>query len=345
MPPDATALDMPAKPAMTADILPGAEGPALSATSDMPEVKAEPPPISAEVNTITAKSEPEAAEAGDAEANTPEADEPDPEAVPESGEVAPPVKEAKGVGKKLAALEAEKAALTRRAEIAEAERRTALAAIEQLSAKPTPTDTTPVAPRPERKAFDTPEAYDSALIEWASNETAAKTEAKLSAQQAAAKKVADDAAIVADHNRKAATWNEQRTAAIEKYPDFADVAESDAVTITFPMRDAIFGSENGTDVAYYLGQNPAEAAKIAALPMVNQIYEIGRISARLAVPAPIKVTKTPAPVKPIGARSSAGPKALSEMSMDEYAATRQQALNAERKPFVPAGVTVTGRPN
>lgn len=345
MPPDATALDMPAKPAITADILPGAEGPALSATSDMPEVKAEPPPISAEVNTITAKSEPEAAEAGDAQKDAPEAEQPAAEVVQEPVEAAPEAKEAKGVGKKLAALEAEKAALTRRAEIAEAERRTALAAIEQLSAKSAPTETTPAAPRPERKAFDTPEAYDSALIEWASNETAAKTEAKLSAQQAEAKKAADQAALQVQHDRLVADWNTKKVDVVEKYPDFDQVIDNEALKITFYMRDAILAAENSPDVAYHLGKNPDQAARIAALPAVSQIYEIGRISARLAVPAPVKVTKTPAPVKPIGARSSAGPKALSEMSMDEYAATRQQALNAERKPFVPAGVTVTGRPN
>lgn len=129
------------------------------------------------------------------------------------------------------------------------------------------------------------------------------------------------------------SWNQKRTAAIEKYPDFAEVAESGEVAITLPMRDALLALDDGTEIAYHLGKNPQEAERIAKLTPVRQVAEIGRIAAQLAAPPPAPPPPPP-PINPLrGGANAAGERNIytNEPSMDDYAATRLAELRGERK--------------
>lgn len=78
-----------------------------------------------------------------------------------------------------------------------------------------------------------------------------------------------------------------------KYSDFDDVALNPSVPVTQHMFDAAMGSNLG-DVLYYLGKNPVEAKKIAALPPVQQAKAIGRIEATIKLPIR-KVSEAPTP--------------------------------------------------
>jgi len=94
-------------------------------------------------------------------------------------------------------------------------------------------------------------------------------------------------------------------AGAEKYEDFEDVVFSQDVKITQDMANAIFeidDSELQVDVAYYLGNNPKEASKIAKLSKGRQIAEIAKLEMKVtAKPAAKKqVSKAPAPIKPVG---------------------------------------------
>lgn len=91
----------------------------------------------------------------------------------------------------------------------------------------------------------------------------------------------------------------------EKYADFEKVAHHDWDP-TPAMAEAIFASEIGPDIAYYLGSNRAEATRIAKLPSpAMQAKEIGRLEAKLIIdPVPAKrVSDAPAPITPVKARS------------------------------------------
>ena len=159
----------------------------------------------------------------------------------------------------------------------------ALEAIKALTPKPPPEPV--VQPRPRREQFDTPDAYDAAVDQWAAmvrdqaaNEAKAATLAEAKAAQEKALTDAREAAARADQEALATTWAERRAKALETMPDYEAVAESDNVQISPPMAEAIMRSENGTEIAYHLGQNPAEAARIAALPNVGaQLFEMGRL--------------------------------------------------------------------
>jgi hypothetical protein len=70
----------------------------------------------------------------------------------------------------------------------------------------------------------------------------------------------------------------------KRYPDFDAVALSD----NFPMKentamwDFVVGSKRSADIAYALGKNPKEFARIDRLPAVAQIRELMKIEASVA---------------------------------------------------------------
>ena len=241
------------------------------------------------------------------------------------------------------AKDAQDAAEAARAELAEL--RTKVVA----EPKPEVTD-----PKPTRDKFDDPDAYDDALAAWGEREGVRKVEAarKVELEATAA---AETAKTEAEKTEKAETdrkaqetqilqlqenWSASRTKAIEKYPDYAEVAEAapedGGPTISEAMAAAIVQIDNGTDVAYHLGQNPEESVRIAAIANpVKQFIEIGRIAERLARPPP--AARRARPVEHISDAPARADTTDAEPDMDTYAAQRNAQLKKSRQPFCPAG--------
>jgi len=90
----------------------------------------------------------------------------------------------------------------------------------------------------------------------------------------------------------------------DKYSDFEDVVFSQDVRISAGMADAIFEIDDlnlQADVAYFLGQNPKESAKIAKLSERRQIAEIAKLEMKVSkAPAKKRASKAPEPIKPVG---------------------------------------------
>ena len=114
----------------------------------------------------------------------------------------------------------------------------------------------------------------------------------------------------------------RETLARERFADYDAVTRNPSVPITASMAEIIRDSEVGPDLAYHLGRNQAEAAKIAALPAVRQAVELGKLEARLTAPKPLP-KQPPAPVEPVGGSASGGSSDPAKMSMAEYAAARK----------------------
>jgi hypothetical protein len=121
-------------------------------------------------------------------------------------------------------------------------------------------------------------------------------------------------------------YHEREEVATERYADFKQVAYGDHVRITQVMADTIRSSEAGPDVAYYLGSNPAEAAKIADLPPFLQAKEIGRLEAKMMANPPVKrSTSAPPPIAPVTARGGSSsaydttdPRSMKTMNTSEW---------------------------
>jgi hypothetical protein len=92
----------------------------------------------------------------------------------------------------------------------------------------------------------------------------------------------------------AADVTDMLTAGQGKYEDFQRVAAS--MPLSDPMMNAALVLDNGHDVIYHLGMNPAEAARIYQLPPSSQAREIAKIAKQIAVPLQPPVAVPPPPV-------------------------------------------------
>ena len=300
--PDELAMTMP-PPVGT----PGKPGPALSATNDMPQVDADPPPLSEQ--KIPGQAKAEAAPAPEPE----EAEATEPEALP--GET--PAPRRSRTSERIRELnERAKAAEATAAALAEALRN-----VQSPRAVPVPAAQDD--PKPRRQDFDDPDAYEAATVGWAARD-GARTAMR---EYQEAQRNAEAARL---QEQTTARWTEAVEKVADKYPDFHEVVYRDDVQITIPMFNAIVSDEVGPDIAYYLGQNPNEAARIAKLGTpAAQGAAIGRLAAKLGTPV-VRVSRAPPPIRPPGSRNGATERAVSEMSMEEYAAKRNAEMAAER---------------
>jgi hypothetical protein len=101
------------------------------------------------------------------------------------------------------------------------------------------------------------------------------------------------------------SYAEREEVAMDKYDDFDQVVKNPNLPISDAMAEAIKSSDVGPDVAYYLGTNIKEAARISKLSPLMQAKEIGKIEAKLSDnPTVRKTTSAPAPISPVTARST-----------------------------------------
>lgn len=122
--------------------------------------------------------------------------------------------------------------------------------------------------------------------------------------------------------------------AIEKYGDYDQVVKNNpTLPITQVMADVIRMSDIGPDIAYFLGTNPKEAARISQLPAGLQAKEIGKIEAKLESnpPAVKKTTNAPPPIAPVNGRGTGtptydttDPRSVKTMSTSEWIEAERQ---------------------
>jgi hypothetical protein len=93
----------------------------------------------------------------------------------------------------------------------------------------------------------------------------------------------------------AEAWTAASKDAREKYDDFDEIVGQD-IPISRAVNDAIQESSVRAELAYFLGKNPAEVARINALSPTRAGAEIAKIEATLVKAAPEK--PKPATVKP-----------------------------------------------
>ena len=145
----------------------------------------------------------------------------------------------------------------------------------------------PAADRPKIENFETQEAYEDALFNWRDskkqNETLAEQRQREEAEALAKYRV-----------------NAEKVRSV--YEDFDEVVEQPVFSPT--MREVLLNSDEGPMVSYFLGrpENQAITDKIRALPERLQVYELGKLEAKLLLAQKTKKpTGAPAPISPVGA--------------------------------------------
>lgn len=159
----------------------------------------------------------------------------------------------------------------------------------------------PPAPTPEPTATQKAEAWIDKRVE----ERLAQREAERNAQSAQAE-------------------FQRRTAEVrQKNPDFDDVILSASdVPVSPALQQALLTSEHGPSIMYALAKNPAELARLSALPPLDAAREIGRLEARQPSPTAGPNKQKPAirpPVPPSTVNgSAASTRNLDDLPMSEY---------------------------
>jgi hypothetical protein len=153
----------------------------------------------------------------------------------------------------------------------------------------------------------------------------------LTKHELAVKDAAVTAARIADEERTrsqeaARAFQTRQEAARAKHADFDDVVNQ-PIPVNQAIVHAIRTREAGPDLAYFLGKNPAECQRIAALSNADAMVEIGKLEARLVTatapaPAARQTTSAPAPLQPVGGHATRSTVPAGQLSYSEYKAKR-----------------------
>ena len=169
---------------------------------------------------------------------------------------------------------------------------------------------------PKQESFDTYDEYLRALTRHEIRTEMAQERQKLTAEM--------------EGRELRGTFESRVQAFREKHEDFDQVAFSDDHQVSPTMRDAILNSQEGAEIAYWLGKNPEESNRIARLSANHQIMELGRISARLAAPPPAPpprpASAAPAPITPVRAKAVAVEGLRDDVSIGEWMNRRAKQL-------------------
>jgi hypothetical protein len=165
---------------------------------------------------------------------------------------------------------------------------------EALKASKPPEPPPPPAKAPEKPTLDkfsSFEEYNEALIQYNLDQALSKTTAAQT----------EKAQI-----EQARTVFKSRVDAFRATtPDF-DTVFNDKTPVTPVMAEVIMGSDLGAEIAYQLGKNPTEAARISGLTPHQQAAAIGRIEGNLrALKTRTHVPGAPAPLEPVKGGSTA----------------------------------------
>jgi hypothetical protein len=220
---------------------------------------------------------------------------PEPEAkVVEDGEKQPepekPPKKKNGVQERISEVVAERNAERERARQLEAE----LAAL-KAGKQPIPPADPEVAKKPNPADFDDIGLYEQAVLSYTREQILAEQRAE---EQARAQQKIEQ------------SWKDKVAAAREAIPDYDDVMANTDVEVHNAVKEAIFESDIGPQIAHHLAANPDVAAALKAMSIASQVREIGKIEAKLTKETPAaekpaaQPSQAPAPITPIKAAAS-----------------------------------------
>ncbi len=164
--------------------------------------------------------------------------------------------------------------------------------------------------KPELKNFPDYESWVEAVADWRADQ---KIEARIKAESERHRAQSERAQ---SEERRAYFQERVVDRGNSLYEDFEDVALSPDLPMTEQMVETMAESEHGAVVAYFLGQHPAEAARIAKLSKPAQVREVDKLIATLTKPA--EPTKAPEPIKPNKGDGSASDTLESAAARGDY---------------------------
>lgn len=158
-------------------------------------------------------------------------------------------------------------------------------------------------PQPEQQALTKPKVDDYSDVTLYEKDLMDYTREMIRAESRAEE-------TVRAQQRVEQSWKAKIDAAKESLPDYDEVISSTTAEVHAAVREAIFESDIGPQLAYHLAANPDIAESLKAMSIASQVREIGKLEAKLsgestpaAKPA-VQTSKAPAPITPIKAATS-----------------------------------------
>lgn len=169
---------------------------------------------------------------------------------------------------------------------------------------------------PYREQFDSDEDYEQAAVDYSIDQRVnAAVDAKLKGRETESVQ---------------ALWAGKKAEAIKALPDYEEVIEESDAPLSPVMEEAIVTSDIGPNIAYYLAKHPEQATQIHRMKPIAAAKAIGKIEAVLSTRGGKRVSKAPAPAKPIGGSGGGAKKNPENMSQAEYEAWRLQQIKKKR---------------
>jgi hypothetical protein len=149
--------------------------------------------------------------------------------------------------------------------------------------------------KPKLEDFDSDEEFFDALTDWKWEQR------ELKAREAQEKEKLTQTKQEAEKTFKE-TVVSVNTAGEAKYEDYTETISSlPGDVLDNELAQAIFETDAPEDIAYHLGKNPKEAAKISKMSPLKKAIALGKIEARLGTKT---TTSAPPPIKPVKGKGS-----------------------------------------
>lgn len=139
-------------------------------------------------------------------------------------------------------------------------------------------------PKPKIDDFKDFDAYLDARDAWV--------------EERAVKRATSEAESKISVKSEQSQWQGKLEAAREKHPDFDEVLNDANVPVSPAMHSILMRSEEGAEMAYYLGQHPEIGRQLASLAPDAVAFELGKIAVRLAKDESAEEPAKPKPPKP-----------------------------------------------
>jgi hypothetical protein len=115
-------------------------------------------------------------------------------------------------------------------------------------------------------------------------------------------------------------WNARAEAFRTSAPDFDAVVYSDKLPLNETTLRSLPNVDGGARIAYYLGKNPSDAARLARMSPQETLIELGRLEEKTRPPPARKISEAPQPVQTLAGGSSASPVTPDGDDYDAYEA-------------------------
>lgn len=171
---------------------------------------------------------------------------------------------------------------------------------------------------PQLDQFQSYEQYVAALAEFKADQKFKEWQSQQTQQQRQSEVQAQDVQFQARAAEFAA-----------EHPDYQTVANNPYLPVSEAMAEVIRVSEAGPQLLYQLGQNPNEAARIAALPPAQAAMELGRMEVRMNTPQPRTQTNAPDPIQPTGGGGGSQGVDPETMTPDQWLEWRNNQLRSQ----------------